>query len=296
MATKVRKGVLFSVLALAMAFPTGAQTNPTGAQTNPTGAQTKSKMRLGLFSAMPTYWDLEGNWQTFERTVEAHAGESVDLIITPECYLDGYVVNAKDWNPQRFASVAQDVKTSPYLQRLRALAAKYKVYILFGFTENSEGKFYDSAILVDRSGATVGIYRKTMLQEQDLRFTPGQDLSVFDTEWGKIGILICADRRWPESARVERLKGARITLIPSYGMWDLRNEWWMRTRSYENGNFLAFVHPQTTFISDPGGELIGRLQTNVPDMLVSDVDLSKSNDTDIRDRRPELYGEIAHSK
>lgn len=278
----MRRFILYAMVAIALYIPAAAQT--------------KSKVRLGLFSASPTFWDLEGNWQTFERTVAAHAGEGVDLIVTPECYLDGYVVDAKDWNPQRFASVAQDVKTSPYIQRLRALAKKYNVYILFGFTENSGGKFYDSAIMVDRSGATVGIYHKTMLQEQDLRFSPGQDLPVFATEWGKMGVLICADRRWPESARVERLKGARITLIPSYGMWDQRNESWMRTRSYENGNFLAFVHPRTSFLSDPNGELTGKLQTNVPALLVTDVDLSKDIETDIRDRRPELYGEIAQPK
>jgi beta-ureidopropionase len=278
----VKRVVLALILALAIAVPIAAQT--------------KSKVRLGLFSALPAFWDLEGNWQTFERTVAAHAGEGVDLIITPECYLDGYVVTAKDWDPQRFAAVAQDVKTSPYIQRLRALAAKYQVYVLFGFTEQSAGKFYDSAIMVDRTGATVGIYHKTMLQTHDLRFSPGQALPVFDTEWGKMGILICADRRWPESARVERLKGARITLIPSYGMWGLNNEWWMRTRSSENGNFLAFAHPRTAFVSDPRGELIARLQTNLPALLVCDVDLSTIKDTDIRDRRPELYGEIVRPK
>jgi predicted amidohydrolase len=111
-----------------------------------------------------------------------------------------------------------------------------------------------------------------------------------------MGILICADRRWPESARVERLKGARITLIPSYGMWGLNNEWWMRTRSYENGNFLAFAHPREAFVTDPSGDLIGQLQTNVPALLVCDVDLSKTNDTDVHDRRPELYNEISRPK
>lgn len=277
-----RRVILAWIVALVLAAPMAAQAN--------------SKVRLGLFSAIPTFWELEGNWQTFERTVAAHAGEGVDLIITPECYLDGYVVTAKDWIPQRFAAVAQDVKTSPYIQRLRVLAAKYKVYVLFGFTEESDGKFYDSAIMVDRRGATVGIYHKTMLQNHDLRFSPGQVLPVFDTAWGKMGILICADRRWPESARVERLKGARITLIPSYGMWDLNNEWWMRTRSYENGNFLAFAHPRTAFVSDPHGQIVAQMQTNLPAMLICDVDLSQIKDTDIRDRRPELYDEITRSK
>jgi predicted amidohydrolase len=61
----------------------------------------------------------------------------------------------------------------------------YRVYILFGFTESSAGKIYDSAIMVNRTGATVGIYHKTMLQVQDLRFSPGQELPVFATEWAR---------------------------------------------------------------------------------------------------------------
>lgn len=277
------KKILFvAMLAIAMAVPLAAQT--------------ASKVRLGLFTAQPTFWDLDGNWRMFERSVAAHAGENLDVIITPECFLDGYVVIAKDWNPQRFAAMGQDVNTSPYIQRLRALAAKYKVYILFGFTESAAGKLYDAAIMVDRTGATVGIYHKTMLQAEDLRFSPGQELPVFNTEWGKMGILICADRRWPESARVERLKGARITLIPSYGFWGLANQWWMRTRSYENGYFIAFTHPREAFVSDPGGDFIAQIQTNVPAMLVSDVDLSKTNDRDLHDRRPELYEEITRPK
>ena len=84
----MQRVVLASILAAVMVFPLGAQTKP--------------KVRLGLFSAMPAFWDLEGNWQTFERTVAEHAYEDADLIITPECFLDGYVVTAKDWSPERF--------------------------------------------------------------------------------------------------------------------------------------------------------------------------------------------------
>ncbi len=265
--------------------------------TAPLWAQTPrpphDRMRLGLFSAVPAEWDLEANWRTFERTVSMHAGEGVDLIVTPECYLDGYVAAAKDWEAGRFASIAQDVETSVYIARLRALAARLKTYIVLGFTEKRAGKLYDAAILVDRTGATVGVYHKTHLQNQDLRFSPGDDLPVFDTEWGKVGVLICADRRWPETVRVLRLKGARITLIPSDGMWHLDNEWWMRTRSYENENFLAFAHPHVAFLTDPRGQLAAKLQSNVPGLLVCDVDLSQIRDVDIRDRRPELYQEIA---
>ncbi|MEN6605252.1 MAG: carbon-nitrogen hydrolase family protein [Bryobacteraceae bacterium] len=254
-------------------------------------------LRLGLFTAMPVKWDLDGNWRVFERTLATHASEGVQLVVTPECFLDGYVTPAKDWTPERFAAIAQDAATSVYIKRLRELAAQYKIYIVFGLTENRGGKFYNTALLVDRAGNLAGRYSKTHLQNHDLRYAPGDDLPVFDTPWGKVGILICADRRWPETARVLRLKGARIVLIPSYGMWGLDNEWWMRTRAYENENFLAFAHPQVAFVADPNGAIAARLQSNVAGMLVCDVDLSRVSDKrHIKDRRPELYGEIVKPK
>ncbi len=254
-------------------------------------------LRLGLFTAMPVKWDLEANWRTFEQTLAAHASDGIQLVVTPECFLDGYVTPAKDWTPERFAAIAQDASTSVYIKRLRELAARYKMYIVFGLTENRGGKFYNTALIVDRAGNIAGRYSKTHLQNHDLRYAPGDDLPVFDTPWGKVGILICADRRWPETARVLRLKGARIVLIPSYGMWGLDNEWWMRTRAYENENYLAFAHPQVAFVADPKGGIAARLQSNVPGMLVCDVDLTRVTDKHhIKDRRPELYGEIVKPK
>ena len=255
------------------------------------------KIRLGLFTAMPVKWDLAANWRTFEHALTVRSADGIDLVVTPECFLDGYVASARDWTAERFAAVAQDIETSPYIRQLRALAAGHKLYIVFGFTEKRGDKIYNTALLVGRQGEIVGRYSKTHLQTHDLRFAPGDDLPVFETPWGKLGVLICADRRWPETARVLRLRGARLILIPSYGMWGVDNEWWMRTRAYENENFLAFVHPQVAFLADPKGQIAARLQTNLPDMLVADVDLSAVRDTNhIRDRRPELYGDIARPK
>jgi predicted amidohydrolase len=80
-------------------------------------------------------------------------------------------------------------------------------------------------------------------------------------------------------------------------MWGLDNEWWMRTRAFENENFIVFVHPKVAFVADPKGELVAKLQSNVPSMLVYDIDLSSVTDTlQIRDRRPELYREIVRPK
>ncbi len=242
----------------------------------------------------PIKWGLEANWTTFEKLFMENVGKEIDLVVTPESFLDGYTVGAKDWTQQKFAAVAQDVETSPYILRVRELAEKYKTGILFGFTEMKDGKYYNCALMVNHDGKIIGHYHKTHLQGSDLRYSAGQSLPVFDMPWGKTGVLICADRRWPETARVVRLRGAGLTLIPSYGMWHLDNEWWMRTRSYENENFVAFVHPNVAFVSDPDGKILAKLQSNVPSMLVVDVDLSKVKDKlHILDRRPELYEEIS---
>jgi predicted amidohydrolase len=259
----------------------------------PAAGQTPTKVRVGLFSAVPEKWDLQANWQTFERTFLAHAAEGMDIVVTPECFLDGYAAAATDWTRPHFEQIAQDVNTSPYIARVRQLAEKHKTAILFGFTEKSGDQIYNCALLVDRNGRIAGHYHKTHLQAQDLRFNPGIELPVFDMAWGKTGVLICADRRWPETARVLRLKGAGVILIPSYGMWSEDNEWWMRTRSYENENFVAFVHPRVAFVSDPKGKIVAKLQSNIPAILSYDIDLAQVSDVNhIRDRRPELYEEI----
>ena len=253
-----------------------------------------STVRLGLMQlGEPVKWDLEANWAVFEKVFLENVGKGVDMVVTPECHLDGYAAAAQDWTAERFAAIAQDVESSPYIGRVRELAEKHKTGILFGFTEVEDGKYYNCALMIDRNGRIVGHYHKTHLQKHDLRFAPGVDLPVFETPWGKTGVVICADRRWPETARVVRLRGARLTLIPSYGMWHIDNEWWMRTRSYENENFLAFAHPNVAFVSDPTGQIVSKLQSNVPGMLITDIDLSEVTDVKhIVDRRPELYREI----
>ncbi|MGH9659602.1 MAG: carbon-nitrogen hydrolase family protein [Bryobacteraceae bacterium] len=257
-------------------------------------AVAEDRVRIGLFSAVPVKWEVDANWSTFERVFLAHAAEKPDLVITPEAFLDGYAVaDNQNWSRERFEKVAQDYSTSPYLARVRALAEKHRIAILFGYSEKRDGKFYNAALLVDREGRAVGQYYKTHLQAHDLRYAPGDDLPVFDTQWGKMGVLICADRRWPEAARTVRLKGARVTLVPSYGMWHEANEAWMRTRAYENENFLAFAHPNVAFVVDPKGAIVSKLQSNLPGMLVTDLDLAQVTDhRHLRDRRPDLYREI----
>ena len=70
---------------------------------------------------------------------------------------------------------------------------------------------------------------------------------------GRWGTLICLDRQLPETSRILAIKGAQIILVPSYGMYGEINDVMMRTRAYENGVYVAFVHQKPALIIDPKG-------------------------------------------
>lgn len=257
----------------------------------------KDNVRLGLFQHVPKKWELEHNFAAFLEGLETASAGGVELLITPECQLDGYAAPDKESTRKRLFGIAQDIEDSQYLNRVGREAKARRMSIVFGFTQKEGNKLYNAAGLWDSSGDLVGVYHKTHIQTHDKQYDPGMSLPVFESPWGPLGIMICADRRWPETARTLRLKGARLLLCPSYGLYHQANEWWMRTRSYENDCFLAFAHPKVGFVSDPQSGLVGKLENTDKGVLIVDVDLSIATwQTHLRDRRPDLYGPICSSK
>ena len=250
-------------------------------------------MRVGLIKAVPVKWNLEHNWKVLERLMRRTTDRGVDLFCTPECFLDGYVVTSDaGWTKERFLRIAQSGKDSLYIERAQTLVRELGVWLILGLTERVEDRCYNAALLFNRTGEIVGRYYKTHLQHHDLRYAEGRDLPVFRTEFGTIGIMICADRRWPETARTLRLKGAWVIMNPTFGMCHYDNEWWMRTRSYENECFICFAHPQVSLITGPKGDIVAKLQSSVEDVLVEDIDPTQITGEMLGDRRPDLYGII----
>jgi len=245
--------------------------------------------RLALMQSVPVKWDLEKNFATFLSMLDSVAEDKPDIFITPECWLDGYAAPDRSSTVDKLRGIAQPLASSRYLQRVSEEARQRSMYICFGFTSLERGKIYNAAGLWNDRGRLLGVYRKTHLQKHDLQYDRGKSLPTFASPWGPLGIMICADRRWPETARTLRLKGARLILNPTYGMHHEKNEWWMRTRGYENQCFIAFTHPEVGFVVDPMGDLAGK-RDGPPGVLVVDVDLQKAKeDNHLRDRRPELY-------
>jgi predicted amidohydrolase len=253
------------------------------------GGKLGRTIRVGLLKAVPEPWEVERNWETVERLSAPLEGAGLDLLITPECFLDGYVTAQEDWTPERFAAILQD-EAGPYIPRAQALARRLGCWLILGLTERRGTGGSNTALLIDRRGAIAGRYDKTHLLDHDVRYVPGAALPVFETDWGRLGIVICADRRWPETVRALAIQGAQLVAIPSYGMWHEANEWWMRTRAYENGLFVAFAHPRVAFIADPKGNLRAKLLSSVSGVLVEDLPLGEVDRRMLDHRRPELYG------
>ncbi|MCM8757318.1 MAG: carbon-nitrogen hydrolase family protein, partial [Candidatus Omnitrophica bacterium] len=150
-------------------------------------------------------------------------------------------------------------------------------------------------LIFNRTGQLIGWYDKSHCQTHDKKFTPGESLPIFSGDFGPFGVMICADRRWPETVRSLALKGARIIFNPSYGMHDQRNLEMLKTRSYESEVAIVFTHPGQALITGPSGEVISFNQSGCQPLVVTDLDLTavdriRSGEcSHLRDRRPGIY-------
>src|SRR5687767_7912787 len=135
---------------------------------------------------------------------------------------------------ERFLELAEPLD-GVYVARFRELARRSGMWLLACFAEREGELVYNTALLIDRAGEIIGKYRKTHVQSGgDWKFyAPGEDLPVFETPWGTVGIMICYDRQFPEVPRTLMQRGARLVLNPSWGMFGELNETMMRTRAYE---------------------------------------------------------------
>lgn len=254
----------------------------------------KSKVAIAQMRGVPIKWDVHANMATFVSQATAAGAEHPDIFITPECWLDGYAAPDPASTREKLLAVAQPLEGSPYLDQVAALAKQHQMWICFGFSSVEDGKLFNSSGLWNREGKLVGVYHKTHIQTHDVQYDLGMGLPVWDSEWGKLGMMICADRRWPETVRTLRIQGARLILNPTYGMHGEMNLKVMQVRAWENQCFIAFTHPQQSLLINPKGDAVLQVDGDTPGYSITTIDLSEARDDNhLRDRRPELYGEIS---
>ena len=269
------------------------------------GRNKKRLVRVALLKAESKWGDVDANIKLLTDLAEPLSASKVDVLVTPECFLDGYMVRDKErCTRAKLKACSVSGSEDPALERAARLARSLHSYLVVGASEkDAGGVIRNAAYLLDRGGQPVGAYYKTMPCEF---YVPGDALPVFELDFGVVGVVICADRRWPENMRCLRLKGAEMILVPSWGWHGEGNTAILRTRAYENGLPVCFAHPRQSLICLPDGNVGAILESNHPGVLIHDVDLSqnpkakqtkgKASSLPVQNRRPELYGAIVKKR
>lgn len=166
-------------------------------------------MKAGFFQFAPVFGDIRFN---VEKVTSALSGETLDLIVLPELFNTGYQFVSKD----EVRVLAEEVPSGYTTRKLIALSREEGIHIAAGIAERQGDLFFNSAVLTGPEGF-IGVYRKTHLfSEEKLWFSPGDTgFRVWETPVGRIGIMICFDWFFPESARTLALQGAEIIAHPS---------------------------------------------------------------------------------
>lgn len=248
-------------------------------------------------SLTPEAWNKQANFDKLQKYARQAAAKGAQVISTPEGFLEGYVGNEKrtpGLDREGYTARAGEEIDGPLLNRIAGLARELKVYLLIGFAERRGGKMFNSAVIFSPDGAVASRYSKSHTAADEPFNTKGTEFPIANTAFGRWGTLICFDRQLPETSRILALKGAQFLLVPSWGGYGEMNDIMMRVRAYENGVWLAFVHPKRTLIIDPRGKIIAQNNGEDDQIVTATITLRASERQFLLEqRRPSLYEELA---
>ena len=205
------------------------------------------------------------NLEKFSELIAKAAAQKADIVCLPEavtlCGTDLTYISASEPVP------------GPTTQFLGNIARKYNLYIIAGILEKKGEVVYNTSVLINRSGDLVGKYHKLSLprEEIDGGVTPGDSLPVFNTDFGRIGMMICWDVTFPETARALAQEGAEIIFLPISG----GNLTLTKARAIENQVYLvSSSYDMISAIFDQEGEVMKEATKDEP-VAVANVDLNK---------------------
>jgi predicted amidohydrolase len=167
-------------------------------------------MKIGILQFSPKLNNTEANIRKIERMLEK--SPPADLWVLPELANSGYAFESRD----EAVLASETLHDSAFVRFLTSYSQKTGSWFVAGINERSGDKLYNSSVLVSADGV-VGVYRKLHLfRNEKTIFEPGNlGLPVFETPWGKIGMLICFDWMFPEAWRIMALKGVQMICHPS---------------------------------------------------------------------------------
>ena len=231
--------------------------------------------KIAGISFMPELWKPKQNLAQLLEFIDEAAEAGAQVVATPEGILDGYIsldlpkdrIREIDSGTEGFAervarfrkrqqALARTIRDT-CIPRLRDKAAEHKIYLFANTLDIRRGRsVYNTTFVIDPTGNIVGKYDKIHAGFEVVN-TLGSGYPVFDTPYAPIGVLICADRLFPEAARMVALNGARVLVVNALGIFGQgENERFIRQRAYENGYYVLFCHPNETVLVSPEGRII----------------------------------------
>jgi len=204
------------------------------------------------------------NLRQFASLIEDAAKQNADIVCLPE----GITIVGTELG---YVSASEPVP-GPTTNFLGEIARKHGMYIIAGMLEKDGETVYNAAVLIDRSGEVAGVYHKVSLPREEINggVTPGDVLPVFDTDFGKIGMMICWDVTFPEPARALAFQGAEVIFLPIWG----GHLTLAKARALENQVYLvSSTYDMKSAVFDLEGEIIEEA-TNEHPVIVVEVDLN----------------------
>jgi predicted amidohydrolase len=276
--------------------------------------------------AFPPTYDVAKSVEMHLTYIDEAADLGADLVVFPETSLQGYppdvrLTDTEDAIKQLYA-VAEPVPGGPNVDTIATKAIERGIHVVYGLTEASDrpGVVYNTMVLTGPDGL-VGTFRKVHVGiTEQLFWRRGDDWPVYDTPFGRVGMLICYDKMWPETCRELTLRGADLLIMST--AWPMlsnhgegEDNLWVRqyaaldkVRALENSrwfvssNLIGELGGIEFFgmsqIVDPFGDVIATTGTDTVGLVHATVDVqgrirdaraSTQGPHLIRDRRPETY-------
>ncbi len=285
--------------------------------------KTRNVVTIGLLQSACVE-DVGTNIEKAVHLVHQAADQGAQIICTQELFTSQYFCQCED---QKNFALAESIP-GPTTARFQEIAREREVVIILSlFEKRAPGLYHNTAAIIDADGSLLGIYRKNHIPDDPLfmekyYFTPGDlGFRVWDTRYGKIGVLICWDQWYPEAARLTAMQGAEILFYPTAIGWipeekplrgDIQREAWrsiQKSHAIANGLYVAAINrvgwEQTTpegglefwggsFVAGPMGETLAEAAEDREQTLVQEVDLGSLDAVRtewpfFRDRRIDLF-------
>ena len=270
--------------------------------------------------------------ETAVEKVQEAAAQGAQIILLPELFEHWYFCQEKNYENYNIATTLEE---NPAVRELQRIARDFKVVLPVSYYERVGNTTFNTVAVIDADGSVLGQYRKTHIPDdhfyqEKFYFTPGDTgFRVWDTAYAKIGVGICWDQWFPESARCMALMGAELlfypTAIGSEPILDCDSmpHWRRCMQGHAAANIMPLVAANrigtetviptadnqnqsssltfygSSFIADETGGLVEEADRESACVLTHTFDLDEIRDLrrswgTFRDRRPEMYGPMAH--